>query len=230
MTQPPTPPWDETQPGGSPSGPGAPSQPGHGQPGYGSQPGHGQPGYGGQSNYGQSTYGGQSNYGGQPNYGQPGYGPPPGYPPPPGGYPPGPGQGQPGPPPRGYPSGEDKTWALVAHFGGAAGTVVSLGVLGFVAPLIALLGRGNQSPAVRAHAVATVNFFVPVSGAALILVVARICLGVSGGLLFSSAVSGLLYLVQVAVVVLGAVFGIVGGVRANDGELYKYPVSYPFVR
>jgi hypothetical protein len=219
MTQPPTPPRDETQPGGSPSGPGAPSQPGQGQPGYGGQPGHGQPGYGG-----QSTHGGQS------NYGQPGYGPPTGYPPPPGGYPPGPGQGQPGPPPPGYPSREDKTWALVAHFGGAAGTVVSGGVLGFVAPLIALLGRGNQSPTVRAHATATVNFFVPVSGAALILVVARICLGVSGGLPLSSAVSGLLYLVQAAVVVLGAVFGIVGGVRANDGELYKYPVSYPFVR
>lgn len=220
MTQPPTPPWDETPPGGSPPGPGAPSQPGHGappQPGYGapSQPGHGQSNYGGQPGYGQS------NYGGPPGYGPPGYGPPPGYPP---------GAGQAPPPPPGYPSREDHTWALVAHIGGAVGTVISGGVLGFVAPVIALLGRGNQSASVRAHAAATVNFFVPVSGAALVLIVARICLGLSGGLLLSSAVSSLLYLLQAAVVVGGAVFGIVGAIRANDGQLFKYPVSYPFVR
>jgi uncharacterized Tic20 family protein len=108
--------------------------------------------------------------------------------------------------------------------------VISGGVLGFVAPVVALLGRGNQSPTVRAHAVAAVNFFVPVSGAALVLIVARICLGVSGGLLLSSAASSLLYLAQAAVVVAGAVFGIVGGVRANDGELFKYPISHPIVR
>src|SRR5438477_9051853 len=51
-----------------------------------------------------------------------GYNPPPpgGYPPPGGGYAPGPA----GPPPPGYASSEDKTWALVAHFGGAAGMLV----------------------------------------------------------------------------------------------------------
>ena len=32
---------------------------------------------------------------------------------------------------------EDKTWTLVAHFGGAAGALVGVGPLGFVAPLIA---------------------------------------------------------------------------------------------
>ncbi|WP_345629481.1 DUF4870 domain-containing protein [Rugosimonospora acidiphila] len=232
MTQPPTPPWDETQAGGQPGsgapagsgapGSGVPPQPGPAGPGP-TQPGYGQPGQPGQSGPGGAPGYGQSGPGGAPGYGQP-YG----YPPP--GYSTGPGQQQPGPPPPGYPSSQDKTWALVAHFGGAVGAVVGGGLLGFVAPLIALQGRGNQSPAVRAHAAAALNFFGPASAVALILIVVRICVGASGGWLFTGAAHALLNLALGAVVVLSAIFGVVGGLRANDGELYKYPVSYPVVR
>ena len=49
------------------------------------------------------------------------------------------------PPPPGYANSEEKTWALVAHFGGAAGMFVLGAVFGWVAPLIALLAKGNQS-------------------------------------------------------------------------------------
>ncbi len=45
------------------------------------------------------------------------------------------------PPPPGYANSDEKTWALVAHFGGAAGNLFC-GFLGFVAPLIALLAKG----------------------------------------------------------------------------------------
>jgi len=81
--------------------------------------------------------------------------PPPGgaYPPPGGAYPP-PAAG----PPLGYPSADDKTWALVAHFGGAVGMLVSLGSGGWLPPLVALLVQGQKSPVARAHAVAALNF------------------------------------------------------------------------
>jgi uncharacterized Tic20 family protein len=218
MTQPSTPPWDETQSGGQQPGPGA-APPGYGPPGYGYPP----PGQDQRSGQGQ-----QPGYGQQPgHYGQqPGYQPPGS---PPGGYPPGAGYQPPGPPPPGYPSREDKNWSLAAHFGGTVGTVISVGVLGFVAPLIVLLGRGHQAPAVRAHAVAALNFFIPVSGAALILLVARVCLNASGGGLLFGAVSGLLYLIQAGVWIAAAVFGIVAGIRANDGQLYRYPIGFTFV-
>src|SRR5215813_4603112 len=83
-----------------------------------------------------------------PGYGPPGA-PPPGYPPPQGGYPP-PQGGYPPPagygaPPPGYANADDKTWALVAHFGGAAGSLVGLGPLAFVGPLISYLGKGSTS-------------------------------------------------------------------------------------
>jgi hypothetical protein len=90
---------------------------------------------------------------------QPGSNPPP--PPPPsayppaGGYPP-PGYAPAGPavPPPGYASADDKNWALISHFGGAAGMFIGGAVLGWVVPLIVLVSKGNQSPTVRALAVA----------------------------------------------------------------------------
>src|SRR5574342_1234822 len=63
-----------------------------------------------------------------------------------------------GAPIAGFANNDEKTWALVAHFGGAAGAFLGAGGLGWVAPLIALLAKGNESPTVRAHAVAALNF------------------------------------------------------------------------
>lgn len=48
------------------------------------------------------------------------------------------------------PAGDDVTWAMVAHGGGA----ITL----FLAPLAVLLSRGGRSPFVRGHAVQALNF------------------------------------------------------------------------
>lgn len=156
---------------------------------------------------------------------QPGYGqqPPPGYPPA-GGYP-----QAPAPPPPGYPSQEDKNWALVSHFGAAAGCLISGGVLSFVAPLVALLGHGNQSPTVRAHARAALNFFIPIAGAAVLLFIARFC-GITGISIIGGVISALLGLLQLALWIVGMIFGIIAGLRANEGQLYKYPFGLSLIK
>ncbi|MET8351936.1 MULTISPECIES: DUF4870 domain-containing protein [unclassified Micromonospora] len=140
-----------------------------------------------------------------------------GYPPPPGGYPPGgyPTGGAYGGPGGGYASNEDKTWALVAHFGGAAGALISFGPLGFVAPLIAYLARGQQSPAVRAQALAALNFQILWSIIAFVLLFVSWCL---------------LFLPSIAVVVIQILFGIIAGMKANEGQLYRYPMSASFIK
>jgi uncharacterized Tic20 family protein len=102
---------------------------------------------------------------------------------------------------------------------------ISGGVLGFVAPLIALLGRGNQSPTVREHAKAALNFFVPVSGLAFLLIILQSCgaslhLGLVGALY-----RALLGLVIGVLWVVGTVFGVVAGIRANGGQVYRYPLN-----
>jgi uncharacterized Tic20 family protein len=194
MTEPPRPPGDGNyDPSSPPPAPGPYSTPGEASgPGYAPPPSSPGPQYA------------------QPQYGQqppPGYGPPPG-----GGYP---GAGVPGVPPPGYATNEEKTWALVAHFGGAAGMLISFGVLGFVAPLIAYLAKGQESPTVRAHAVNALNF--------------QALWSIIG---FVSAIIGcfLLYLPSIAVIIISIVFGVIAGMKANEGQLYKYAMSVQFVK
>jgi uncharacterized Tic20 family protein len=162
-----------------------------------------------------------SGYAPPPTSGSPYSAPPPppsgGYAPPPGGsYPPGGGY-QPGPatPPPGYASSDDKTWALIAHFGGALGMFVGGGVLGFVAPLIAYAVKGQQSPTVRAHAVAALNFQILWSIIGLV------------GWIISCVTFGL---VAVAAMIVGIIFGIIAGIKANEGQLYRYPMSLSIVK
>jgi uncharacterized Tic20 family protein len=174
---------------------------------------------------------------GPPHSPEPGYTPPSQYPPPPGGgypppgdYPPPGYPQQPAAPPPGYLSSEEKTYALVAHFGGAVGALVSFGLFGFVGPLVALLAKGNDSPTVKAHAKAALNFFIPAAGAALLLFILRICNGLIVPGILATLVSALLYLVQTAVWAVAVIFGIIGGVKANEGALYRYPISLPIIK
>jgi uncharacterized Tic20 family protein len=111
----------------------------------------------------------------------------------------------------GYANNEEKTWALVAHFGGAGAAFISVGWLGWVPPLIALLAKGNESPTVRAHAVAALNFqglWTLVAVVGYITICAFI-----GFLIFPIAV------------LISVIFGIIAGVKANEGTLYQYPMS-----
>lgn len=131
--------------------------------------------------------------------------------PPPVGPPPGGGA-----PPAGYANNDEKTWALVAHFGGAAGMFVLGGVGGWIAPLIALMSRGNQSATVRQHAVNALNFQLTWS-----------IVGVIGYLTICIVIG--VIIIPVAALV-GIIFGIVGGVKANDGVVYEYPVSIKMIK
>ncbi|MEU7935335.1 DUF4870 domain-containing protein [Micromonospora echinofusca] len=152
--------------------------------------------------------------GGQPPPGA-GHPPPGGFPPPGAGYPGGGGYGA---PTGGYASNDDKNWALIAHFGGPVGVIVGGGLLGWLAPLIALMARGQQSPTVRAHAVAALNFQLTwaIVGVLSWVVTLITC--------------GVLFFVPMLVWLVPLIFGIVGGVKANEGVLYRYPMTYSFTR
>ena len=154
----------------------------------------------------------------------PGYVPPPtsgggGYAPPPGGgYNPPPGGGfqAPGPAPVGYANSDEKTWALVSHFGGAAGMLLGAGAGGWLPPLIALLAKGNTSPTVRAHAVAALNFQILWS-----------VVGIIGWVLTCAVIGVVIWLAAMA---LGIIFGIIAGMKANEGQFYKYPMSLNIIK
>jgi uncharacterized Tic20 family protein len=158
-----------------------------------------------------------------PSYEPPASSPPPASPP---GYSaPPPGGGYSAPPPivgsvapTGYASGDEKNWALIAHFGGAVGVLVS-GLGGWIGPLIALVAKGNESPTVKAHALAALNF----QGLWAVISLVSICLGTCLSWLFVPLV---LFLVPLYPLIMG----ILAGVKANNGELPKYPLTMTLIK
>jgi|1186.fasta_scaffold553158_1 uncharacterized Tic20 family protein len=213
MTEPPRPPGDgnpysnnDPTSGSTPPPPayGAAQPPPYSPPptsgagGYG-PPTSGAPGYvppaGGQQ-YGAQQYGGQQF----------------------GGYPAGA-----GPQPAGFASEDDKTWAMIAHFGGAILAFISGGWLGWVAPLVALLAKGNQSPTVRQHATQALNFQLLWAIVALVITVVSTCLSVIVIGLFG-------FLLLFIPWLMGTIFGIIAGVKALNGEPYTYPGAPNWVK
>jgi uncharacterized Tic20 family protein len=130
--------------------------------------------------------------------------PPPQPPPPP------PGGGAAGPP---LPPDQERLWAMLAHL---LSFVAAYLFLGFVAPLIVLLVFGPRSAFVRANAVESLNFNLSWLLYGIIAVaLAFLLIGIP-----ILIVLGIAYLVLV----------IVASVRANNGEVYRYPATIRFVR
>lgn len=134
--------------------------------------------------------------------------PPAAPPPPPGGYAPPPVSGQVAPP--GYANNDEKTWSLLGHFGGI--------ILGFIAPLIVFLVKGNESATVRAHSVQALNFQITWAIATVVAVILSVV---------TCGVLSFLPIITWAVIV---IFSIIGGVKANEGVLYKYPMSIELIK
>ena len=127
---------------------------------------------------------------------------------------------QPPPPPPGggaagpsLPPDQERLWAMLAHL---LSFVAAYLFLGFVAPLIVLLVFGPRSAFVRANAVESLNFNLSWLLYGIIAVILAIVL--IGFVIL--IVLGIAYLVLV----------IVASVRANNGEVYRYPATIRFVR
>jgi uncharacterized Tic20 family protein len=121
-----------------------------------------------------------------------------------------------GAPTPGFANNDEKTWALVAHFGGAAGAFLGLGSGGWIAPLIALVAKGNESPTVRAHAVAALNFQILCTIVSIVGWI-TVCI-VIGFIPVAAATIG------------GIIFGVLAGIKANEGQFYKYPITIGLVK
>jgi uncharacterized Tic20 family protein len=135
--------------------------------------------------------------------------------------PPPPPQGPPGGPPPGGPApgqeplrpDQERLWAMLSHL---LSFVAAYIALGFLAPLIVLLVFGPRSSYVRAHAVESLNFnlsWLLYGLAAAILAILLIGLPILIAL-------GIAYVILV----------IIASVQANNGQLYRYPLTIRFVR
>jgi uncharacterized protein len=123
----------------------------------------------------------------------------------------------PPPPPAGYPGQapqpgpmtvqDERTWSLLAHIGSI--------ILGFLAPLIVMLVKGNESPTVRTHSVEALNFQITV-------LIAYVVSWILAFILIGFLLVGVVWIVSL-------IFSIMGAMAASRGEPYKYPFALRLV-
>jgi uncharacterized Tic20 family protein len=120
------------------------------------------------------------------------------------------------PPPSGQgqlPPDQERLWGMLAHL---LSFVAAYLFLGFVAPLIIMLVFGPRSAFVRANAVESLNFNLTWLLYGIVgVVLAFLLIGIP-----ILIVLGIAYLVLV----------VIASVRANNGEVYRYPATIRFVR
>ena len=124
---------------------------------------------------------------------------------------------------RGTLTQEERTWALAAHIGSLLAAYVALG---FLAPLIVMLLKGESSPFVRRHAVESLNFQVS------LLIYAFVGLVLGFFIVIGSLGVGALVVVPAAFVLAAVVLVliVVATVRASNGEDFRYPLTLRFIR
>lgn len=107
-------------------------------------------------------------------------------------------------------------WAMFTHLGGALGGLSSY--LGFpggniIIPLIIWLIKKDGSPFLNDQGKEVLNFQI------CILVVSIICI---------VTCIGIILLIPLGIAAL--IFGIVGGIKANEGATYRYPLNWRLIK
>lgn len=114
---------------------------------------------------------------------------------------------------------DERTWAIFAHISALVTSFVGLAFLG---PLVVYLIRRDDSPMVRAHAAAALNF-------QLSWMIWGISLAIVGFVLMIILIGFLLFIVLAIGAIAWFVITIVATIKASNGELINYPLTIKFV-
>ena len=117
--------------------------------------------------------------------------------------------------------GQARTWNMLCHLSALAGYIIPFGnVLG---PLLVWQIKKNEFPSVDEHGKAALNF-------QLTVLIAVFASGVAAILLSFVCIGFLLIPVVIAVALCGLIFAIIAGIKANNGEAYRYPWSLTLIK
>ena len=128
----------------------------------------------------------------------------------------------PQPPPYVPPDNESqvRTWNMLCHLSALAGYIIPFGnVLG---PLLIWQIKKNEFPSVEEHGKAALNFQFTV-------LIALFVGGMAAFLLSFVCIGFLLIPVVIGIALCGLIFAIIAGIKANNGEAYRYPWSLTLV-
>ena len=109
---------------------------------------------------------------------------------------------------------EQKQTGMFLHLSQLLNMVIPLA--GVVVPIVIWQMKKDETPALDAHGKMVVNW----------LISSLIYWFVSGVL----AIVLIGFLGMLALVIMGIVFPIIGGVKANNGELWEYPLTIKFLK
>jgi uncharacterized Tic20 family protein len=111
------------------------------------------------------------------------------------------------------PEQQTRQWALLLHFSLLAGLIVPLA--GLIVPIVIWQVKKNELPGIDRHGRVVVNWIISHILYALVFA------------LLAFLIVGIPLLIALAVV--SIVFPIVGGIKASNGEVWKYPLSITFL-
>ena len=115
----------------------------------------------------------------------------------------------------GSPTGRDEgRWALYVHLSLLAGLVVPL--LGFVLPIVLWQMRKTEIPGLDDHGREVTNWMI-----------SSVIYGVVGAALTFVWIG---FPLLIALGIMSIVFPVIGGLKANEGVLWRYPLSIRFLR
>ena len=120
-------------------------------------------------------------------------------------------------PPAGNAASDDKMWILAAHFGGV--------LFGFIPSLVAYLVKGKESAAVRTHAAAALNFQIFVAAVYLVVIILQVC----AAFVLPTVLVAMMTFVFYGIWIGNAILSVMAGIKANNGELYRYPTPVRLV-
>jgi uncharacterized Tic20 family protein len=114
-----------------------------------------------------------------------------------------------------------RTWNMLCHLSALAGYIIPFGnILG---PLLVWQVKKNEFPSVIEHGKAALNF-------QLTVLIALVAGGAAAFLLSFVCIGFLLIPVVIAIALCGLIFAIIAGIKANNGEAYRYPWSLTLIK
>lgn len=128
-----------------------------------------------------------------------------------------------------------RTWSMLCHLSALLGLFWWPGIV--IGPLIVWQIKKNELPEIDPHGKEALNFQLTF---VILYFIAKIVLGIIAGIAFGIGLlwgspfaflggGGLLSLLAIISLV-AIVLAVVAGIKANNGEPYKYPFSIKFVK
>ncbi|HEY0049298.1 MAG TPA: DUF4870 domain-containing protein [Pyrinomonadaceae bacterium] len=109
---------------------------------------------------------------------------------------------------------EQKTMGLIMHLSQLANLI--LFPVGIAIPIVIWQTQKEKTPALDAHGKMVTNFMISMT---IYFIVSFILVFVLIG-----------FLLLPIVAIIGIVFPIIGGIKANNGELWEYPLAIKFLK